>query len=59
MHSEEPQMWDVVPPRLTLVLLFSRLPPYWAPRVKGRAAVFLSKPDPVNAKPALITDGGE
>lgn len=52
-------MWDVVPPRLTLVLLFSRLPPYWAPRVKGRAAVFLSKPDPVNAKPALIKDGGE
>lgn len=55
-------MWDVAPPRLTVVILFTPLSPSWALRVMGRAALFLSKspkPDPVNAKPALIKDEGE
>lgn len=52
-------MWDAVSPRLTLVLLFSPLRPYRVLRVKGRAALFLSKPAPVDAKPALVKDEGE
>lgn len=49
------------PSRLRVVILFTSLPPYWALRVRSRAALFLSKssePDPVNPKPTLIKDEG-